>query len=1038
MGLTISPLPRLVGNSFVSPRHFKGGDRRGTLLITTGPRSIPVPDGRVEVLYGVQCPCGEKNCLHDADATDRYLSDDSNFLSSRCLLQSVDLVTLEELRKATKGLGQTAGLEEISELPTERYGWLLQKGMLPPGSPKDPTTYPNWEGWTDLFGVPCWSVEEMAEKILTLGHMLHGKNPADLIRLLALDGFLAALSRRWKVGKNECVDLLLSMSPEEAAALVNDPSGPRKGTARSCEAPGITTDGCILERLRELRKAAETLEGFWSNQEFVRASEIDHISLLWKALSHGGTKLLKKGMKEAVPMFRDSFLREWEGAERYVRRYHGDWMVAHIVWKSFEALKRDRILFNLGEPGIGKSRTVFALAMEHEFRNVLVLATKSTLDKFTNRERGRERTRQWEAHARIVGEGDANFLFTDCDDLEGMEEGKRNYVFVSEYDVQNNPDGLVKRLAAIGWDMMVVDELQNWTGSKGLDDALLAERKKEGNRFRNLSFLRKSMPPECLFYLMTATLMRISLREAYRMLELFTGKKYTSMDDDASAALKLRYETLSRGSRFYIRPSLLPPPKAVDWKPTGTLVFEQHGQEDGADSVGTRITTTHYLLGESLLSSLPRTTKPTPQAECVLIKGALKEIEDSPLLMRLLRKASRPILYTHFVDGPVALLAGWARKKLGRRAYLYTGELKQLDMMERDPKCVIVASAPMTTGIDGIHKISDMEFIFGMPWHYAQLEQFARRIVRPDSAFMEGGVLIVNFVADNIPYSHNRNGRVLGRKKTHFLVMNADVPRELRREVPEAEVRKMLDNQRKLAGMSIPLEDAPAGSAEPQDKKFWALLHRLTDRTHNLYSNSDSAKLLARREGDFLARGKEMIFLPDYERENEEFEGRNGNVRDVYLNYVLPTTGRRILDIGCGTTGPAEAYRLGLDGISFADPFLSKQACQRFPEVEARDRNATGYGDSSFDLIVSCLSMFAKNRRNSVLEMARLLAPGGMAVIREPHGRRWVRGLDALLEKAGLIVESQALPGTGMMEIVARKKLEAGSKKRSKIQRRHQ
>jgi hypothetical protein len=46
--------------------------------------------------------------------------------------------------------------------------------------------------------------------------------------------------------------------------------------------------------------------------------------------------------------------------------------------------------------------------------------------------------------------------------------------------------------------------------------------------------------------------------------------------------------------------------------------------------------------------------------------------------------------------------------------------------------------------------------------------------------------------------------------------------------------------------------------------------------------------------------------------------------------------------------------------------------------------------------------------------------------------------LDALLEKAGLIVESQALPGTGMMEIVARKKLEAGSKKRSKIQRRQQ
>ena len=379
-------------------------------------------------------------------------------------------------------------------------------------------------------------------------------------------------------------------------------------------------------------------KGFWSCPRQCEAEAQDVESLLFRALRRGDD--MERQLSAVHSMWAARFRASLKAVNslrkpEWRRFDDGGMHTARAVHEAEKAMKKEiRLLFNLGVPGIGKTRTVFAISKHLGFRNVLVLATKSTVDSLTSRG-----VRQWVSHAGIVGEREAELRVLRRTS-SGSDPARTNYVFVTEYQVQDDRDGVVGALSAVPFDMVVIDELQSWTGSKEASDT------EEGlaNRKRNLAALVGRMPAECLFYPMTATPVRVSLDEAYGILELICG---LPSKPSSHEPLDLRFELLSYGFRDYIDPRLLPRRKEADLLGDGRVRFECSAD---AETVGGRIVAAYVPVGDSPGLNMGR---PGPAQEEHVIGEYLGAIEAHEGLSRLLREASCPIFYTNFVDGAV-------------------------------------------------------------------------------------------------------------------------------------------------------------------------------------------------------------------------------------------------------------------------------------------------------------------------------------------------------------------------------------------------
>lgn len=107
---------------------------------------------------------------------------------------------------------------------------------------------------------------------------------------------------------------------------------------------------------------------------------------------------------------------------------------------------------------------------------------------------------------------------------------------------------------------------------------------------------------------------------------------------------------------------------------------------------------------------------------------------------------------------------------------------------------------------------------------------------------------------------------------------------------------------------------------------------------------------------------------------------------------VLPLTGRRVLDVGCGNGAVlADILALGaeaadLHGVDLLEDRV-EAARRRLPasRIEVGDARALPYEDASFDLVLgfTLLSSVvdAEARRAVASEMVRVLKPGGLIVL---------------------------------------------------------
>lgn len=187
------------------------------------------------------------------------------------------------------------------------------------------------------------------------------------------------------------------------------------------------------------------------------------------------------------------------------------------------------------------------------------------------------------------------------------------------------------------------------------------------------------------------------------------------------------------------------------------------------------------------------------------------------------------------------------------------------------------------------------------------------------------------------------------------------------------------------------------------------------------------------------------------------FEPLNSGLRAIGMKMFPPQAGMKVLDIGCGTGAHLKLYQnagcevYGVD----ASPSMFGQAKEKLGEeanLHFGDASNMPYPDNQFDLITSSTvlhEMAAAVRSNVLKEAKRVLKKDGHILLIDFHSgplkplkgwfykiiitiaeisagrehfknyRQFMRsgGLDALIEKHGLIIEQRKILSGGNMVI---------------------
>ena len=416
-----------------------------------------------------------------------------------------------------------------------------------------------------------------------------------------------------------------------------EPETPKVSPPDTCPKPED-----IPTSIKKLDKLMRTYpSGYYGTAANIPEMLIQQMNqLLWMHLEFHGLERLQQCLAECMTDTRKQFTTLFEQVKRY-RTENRNWMQAYCVY--WFAHSGHLLGFNLSEAGAGKTSTVYAIAKELELENVLILGTKSTIDNDNDNDS------QWKLMAKRENEHRQNiFNCRDVFDLKKLESKRRNYVLVTEYTVQNNPD-LIDQLSKIRWDMIVTDEPQVFSGSN--DDI---DSTKRLNHYCRLISAAIQLNPRCLRYLMSATPIRCEAEELIRVLEIVSGDELkNATGEGVSGLLKLRLFLFRNGFRFYINPNLLPIVKPI------TLgVYEE--VELFEDPVVNCVIMAQY---QSNILSEGRTIL---DMEVEMLPRQCEIIESNPVLKKAFVEASCPILYTQFTDTKsnriVFVLKEWAEK----------------------------------------------------------------------------------------------------------------------------------------------------------------------------------------------------------------------------------------------------------------------------------------------------------------------------------------------------------------------------------------
>ena len=531
------------------------------------------------------------------------------------------------------------------------------------------------------------------------------------------------------------------------------------------------------------------------------------------------------------------------------------------------------------------------------------------------------------------------------DDIVSYDRSKYNYVILNyEKFCQSYSPALVDKLVSLNQiDFLCFDEVHRAKNDLSSINQNLT----------NLRVLGGEKNPSMRVLGMTATPLINNLSEVRNLLELITG---TSFED----IMPTNLVTINNIHNAYKYLMLYGFRYVPDYK---INCIEEKVDIDGTKE-----------LAEKLVGF--------ENSEVGDIEGHMIQVKYEGIRSHI--KKYRTIIYTQFIKNILPRIKEELRKD-GITFREYTGEI---DSVERDSIVsdfaqhkfdVILASSPITTGVDGLQKICDTIIILSLPWTNAEYVQLVGRINRQGSEF--GSVKIV---VPQVKIKMN-NGKEWSWDDKRFRIIKTK--RTLSDAVVDGRFASIFSlNRSKLLRDAV--ESLREGIQDFTITRKKLEVEVVETKTREYSSESIITSTHQKASTSTSTRMHEW-FGEDKSRWKDYHKVREENIKDWVENPITviaerlnENPGQAIADLGCGMNKLKDLVKNYKAWYSFdhcaVDPSVVEADCSDLHEY---------LGDESIDSAVFCMSLWGTNYLDSIKEAHRYLKTGGTLYVVEPKDK---------------------------------------------------
>lgn len=347
-------------------------------------------------------------------------------------------------------------------------------------------------------------------------------------------------------------------------------------------------------------------------------------------------------------------------------------------------------------------------------------------------------------------------------------------------------------------------------------------------------------------------------------------------------------------------------------------------------------------------------------------------------------KKYRTIIYTQFIK----IILPRIKEELMKDGITFREYTGEIDSVERDSIVsdfaqhkfdVILASSPITTGVDGLQKICDTIIILSLPWTNAEYVQLVGRINRQGSEF--GSVKIV---VPQVKIKMN-NGKEWSWDDKRFRIIKTK--RTLSDAVVDGRFASIFSlNRSKLLRDAV--ESLREGIQDFTITRKKLEVENVETKVREYNSESIITSTHQKASTSTSHRMHEW-FSEDKSRWKEYHKVREENIKDWVENPITviaerlnENPGQVVADLGCGMNKLKDLVKNYKAWHSFdhcaVDPSVVEADCSDLHVY---------LGDESVDSAVFCMSLWGTNYLDSIKEAHRYLKTGGTLYVVEPKDK---------------------------------------------------
>jgi hypothetical protein len=361
---------------------------------------------------------------------------------------------------------------------------------------------------------------------------------------------------------------------------------------------------------------------------------------------------------------------------------------------------------------------------------------------------------------------------------------------------------------------------------------------------------------------------------------------------------------------------------------------------------------------------------------------ALERVLTRARLGAILRRVSRgTLIYTHLIDG-IGEMLRVALEQVNLRVGFYTGEEKSgLEQFLRGEVDVLIGTAAIGTGVDGLQAVCSRLIINVLPWTHAEYEQLKGRLYRQGQHDRKVTIVLPLTYAD-LPggrwsWCESKMERLRFKKSIADAAVDGIVP-EGHLRTPEQAYRDVMNWMQRLergetvevarTPLMVPLP--PGGPMDVARRASYGDFSQMNNRWNATHSATTHARLVANPEEWaqyhtlFRAARADWLVVPCQEM----------------IRFLLEREGRVIGDFGCGEAELARALQ-GRHTVHSFDHMAANTG------VIVADMARVPLADGVLDVAVFSLSLMGANFTEYLREAHRTLRVDGQLHIWEATSR---------------------------------------------------